>query len=99
MLRGRVITFFFSDAYHKAKIDFTEAGIKAAAVTVFGAIDTGFAEEKNRLLLLTLTTLFYILLEIVLLGKFCLWERFIDQTHGQMMKLVIEIKNIIFSFV
>ena len=90
---------FFSDAYHKAKIDFTEAGIKAAAVTVFGAIDTGFAEEKNRLLLLTLTNLFYILLEIVLLGKFCLWERFIDQTHGQMMKLVIEIKNIIFSFV
>lgn len=38
---------FFSDAYHKAKIDFTEAGIKAAAVTVFGAIDTGFAEEKK----------------------------------------------------
>ena len=38
---------FFSDAYHKAKIDFTEAGIKAAAVTVFVAIDTGFAEEKK----------------------------------------------------
>ena len=38
---------FFDNAYHKAKIDFTEAGIKAAAVTVFSAMDTASASAKK----------------------------------------------------
>lgn len=38
---------FFDNAYHKAKIDFTEAGIKAAAVTVFSAMATASASAKK----------------------------------------------------
>ena len=39
---------YVSDALHKAKIDFTEKGVKAAAVTVFGIKDLALAPEPVK---------------------------------------------------
>lgn len=39
--------FFVNEALHKANIDFTEKGIKAAAVTVIGIKDTASIREEE----------------------------------------------------